>query len=1004
MPYRFNPFTNNFDFINANAGGGNYQQSASVGTTVNLLSVYDNGVAGEGATLTNSGALIALTIDGELLILESRVLVKDQTAQLQNGIYTVTIVGDGSTAWELTRAFNYDTPEAINPGDVVPVVDGTVNGDTLWNQKEEVLIVGTDIIVFEPFTGGGAVTSVSGTTDFTTSTGGTTPVIDIDTKFKTTGMHGWNGSILETVDGNVTSDGATITYSVEKSGGGNLTVVFSDGYYAWTTAPDIVTLTAGSDPFPQMNYVYFLQSTKTLTVSTVGWPATEHAPLATVFCQSATSLQTKLAMKDHSWTDHVVGSDDQGHVGDVSFWIRQQAASYVSGVTQTYGINAGPSPNEVTIATVSGVVLQLHEHAYPAFAAADDYYVVNDSVTPNLVINDLNAIDADSTGATLIGRFYSVICWGVISQDTGECKRFLNLPRGSYNNSAGVEADLDGFANYTIPNDYVGTGFLISEWKLRNQGGTVFTSIEEIDLRGLLPSLTAGGGAGVSTEFPDNTFRIFDDVDDTKKIAFQASPITTGNTRIVTMLDADIDLADVVQSSAALTDFAVMCGDGGVKGSQSVAALGGVGEVLTSNGPGVLPTFQPASGGDGGGGKWVLIETQTASASSTIDFTTSINSTYDNYVFLVSSIICSVDAHPIYLRTSTNAGSTWDQGASDYKYGSSYFGHSGSATVTASSVSDRIFLTGSGLGNGDLGNQSGENYNATIYLYGPSQTKKVVVGVSGSYLNDANEPIRYSSMGFRDVVADVDGVRFFPNSGTFTSGTISLYGISKEAGGGGGEYDVSNFSGGKMYISDEFMDNGTDHSLGWSVSTANGGGTGTKSLSGHYGVVKLTRGTTANGSAMLRLPNAFYPNLPFKFGFYMQIPTLSDGTDRFDVEMGVSNSTTSSGAITDGLYLRYVDDENSGKWLVVTEKDGTPTSSDSGITATTDWTYFEIQADASWTNISFYINGVETSNSPSTTNIPATTDFMYFFFRVMGTDGTTDREIYYDRFYMITNP
>lgn len=67
----------------------------------------------------------------------------------------------------------------------------------------------------------------------------------------------------------VTSDGATITLSLEKNGGGDLRIYFSDGVYTLDCTPaDTVTLTAGSDVSPQINYIYVLQSTKTLTAST----------------------------------------------------------------------------------------------------------------------------------------------------------------------------------------------------------------------------------------------------------------------------------------------------------------------------------------------------------------------------------------------------------------------------------------------------------------------------------------------------------------------------------------------------------------------------------------------------------------------------------------------------------------------------------------------------------------------------------------------------------------
>lgn len=151
MPLKFNPFTNNFDIVTSGGGGGTYEPTVSVATTDPLNSTYDNGVDGVGATLTNAGALAALSVDGESPVVGSRVLVKDQANPFENGIYTVTIAGDGATAWVLTRASNYDEPVEIKPGDVIPVLDGSENADTIWQQIQEVSTIGTDDIIFVRF-------------------------------------------------------------------------------------------------------------------------------------------------------------------------------------------------------------------------------------------------------------------------------------------------------------------------------------------------------------------------------------------------------------------------------------------------------------------------------------------------------------------------------------------------------------------------------------------------------------------------------------------------------------------------------------------------------------------------------------------------------------------------------------------------------------------------------------------------------------------------------------
>ena len=63
---------------------------------------------GVGATLTNAGANAALTIDSVALSTTNRVLVQGQTNGFENGVYTVTTVGNGSTAWVMTRATDGD--------------------------------------------------------------------------------------------------------------------------------------------------------------------------------------------------------------------------------------------------------------------------------------------------------------------------------------------------------------------------------------------------------------------------------------------------------------------------------------------------------------------------------------------------------------------------------------------------------------------------------------------------------------------------------------------------------------------------------------------------------------------------------------------------------------------------------------------------------------------------------------------------------------------------------
>jgi hypothetical protein len=122
-----------------------------VATTANLTATYNNGAGGVGATLTNSGTLAALSIDGVSLSVGNRILVKNQTTGFQNGIYTVTTVGDGSTAWVITRATDFDAWGAgeIEEGAVFYVTSGTANGTkTYYCSNSSAVTVGVTTISF----------------------------------------------------------------------------------------------------------------------------------------------------------------------------------------------------------------------------------------------------------------------------------------------------------------------------------------------------------------------------------------------------------------------------------------------------------------------------------------------------------------------------------------------------------------------------------------------------------------------------------------------------------------------------------------------------------------------------------------------------------------------------------------------------------------------------------------------------------------------------------------
>ena len=401
------------------------------------------------------------------------------------------------------------------------------------------------------------------------TTGAATPLIDDDTmtsleKVWSAGhladyVELLNGTILQTIDIDITESGGTVSLTVQAEGGGDLQIDFSAGHLDFDSTPAAsVALTAGSDISPTLNYVYILQSTGALTSSTASFPLAEHAPIATVLVQSAASVATDEPYKVHAHTDHIKDSNDQGHLSHIGEWIRARHATWLSGAAPTLTITVVGGSDTVIFTSTAGIVNQLHDHIFPAFTGTPDMYIVNDNSAAFTILTDLNGLTADSTGSAFSNNSrFTIVVWGVVSEDTDQCKLMVNLPSGFYNNDSAALLDESRFTNFDIPADFKGTGFLIASYTLKFQtadsGTFSLVSGGDRDLRGLFPSIVAGGGITGATEFATNVFRLLDSSDPTKEIAFDASGITTATTRTFTVPDVTGTL--VVSGMTGPVDF-----------------------------------------------------------------------------------------------------------------------------------------------------------------------------------------------------------------------------------------------------------------------------------------------------------------------------------------------------------------------------------------------------------------------------------------------------------------
>lgn len=193
---------------------------------------------------------------------------------------------------------------------------------------------------------------------------------------------------------------------------------------------------------------------------------------------------------------------------------------------------------------------------------------------------------------------------------------------------------------------------------------------------------------------------------------------------------------------------------------------GNAGKYVTTDGSTASWATVPAAG-------MTLISSASASSVATVDFTSGIDSTYDAYLFVLTSVIPATTNTKLYMRTSSNSGSSFDAGASDYAYAMTGLDDAAGSLNAASGGATQILINNKAAG------ASYSGITAAIYLHKPSTSQRCQVTYTSSSLDNGGLLGSVSGAGARQATGVVNAVRFLFSSGNIASGEFKLYGLKK---------------------------------------------------------------------------------------------------------------------------------------------------------------------------------------------------------------------------------
>ena len=173
-----------------------------------------------------------------------------------------------------------------------------------------------------------------------------------------------------------------------------------------------------------------------------------------------------------------------------------------------------------------------------------------------------------------------------------------------------------------------------------------------------------------------------------------------------------------------------------------------------------------------------LISTSTASGASSVDITSGIDSTYDEYMFVLTDINPATAQNNFTFQVNANGQSGFNETITSTAFGAYQREDGEYPTLSYQAGQDQAQGTGYQQIMGNLGTDTDESGACILHLFRPSNTTYVKHFYSrmGEYISVDRTSDNFAA-GYFNTTAAIDDIQFKMSSGNMDA-VIKMYGVS----------------------------------------------------------------------------------------------------------------------------------------------------------------------------------------------------------------------------------